>query len=237
MRGSGLLRGLAAALGLGIGCAGAVWLVLWVSLRSSAVRVPSVQGLEPARAGLVLREVGLVVRTQDGVFDATVPPGRIARQRPAAGFQVKRGGTVLIYPSLGKASLRVADLAGVPVSLAEAELEEMGLAVGRRCDVEGQADAAMVLATSPSAGVLVPPGSEVALLVNRTPREKRYVMPDFVGVGEEDASRVLRALGFRLAAVQRLPYPGIGSGTVLRQDPPAGGPVVEGAMTALWVSQ
>jgi beta-lactam-binding protein with PASTA domain len=237
MRGSGLLRLLAAAIGLGIGSAGAVWLVLWVSLRSSAVRVPRLEGMEPARASAVLREAGLVSRTQEGVFDANVQPGRVARQRPAAGFQLKRGGTVLIYPSLGKASQRVPDVAGTPVSLAEAELEEDGLSLGPRCDVEGEADAAMVITSSPPANALVAPGSAVALLVNRTPHETRYVMPDFVGVGEDDAGRVLRALGFRLATVERVPYPGVAPGIVLRQDPPAGGPVVSGALTALWVSR
>ncbi len=237
MKANALLRPLVLATGLLIGCAAAVWLVLWISLKTAAVRVPTVQGLELARAAAILQSAGLVVRMQDGVFDPKVEVGHVALQRPAPGFQLKRGGAVLLYPSLGKAAQRVPDLTNMPVSLAEAELEQEGLVPGRHCEVDGEADAAVVLASSPSAGAFVAPASEVALLVNREPRETRVVMPDFVGTNENDATRVLRALGFRLAEVQRVGYPGIGAGVVLRQDPQAGGPVATGAIIGLWVSR
>jgi beta-lactam-binding protein with PASTA domain len=48
---------------------------------------------------------------------------------------------------------------------------------------------------------------------------------------------VIRALGFRLAAVQRVLYPGVQPGVVLRQDPAAGGRIAESAVVALWVSR
>jgi len=237
MRASVLLRLFAAGVGLVVGVAAAVWLVLWISLRTSAVRVPDVRTLDLARAMAVVQDAGLVARPQDGVFDADVTAGDVARQRPGAGFQSKRGGTVLLFPSLGKATQRVGDLENLPSSLAEAELEAAGLVPGRRCEVDGEADAAVVLAASPAFGTLTSPGTEVTLLVNRATRDRRYVMPDFVGAGESDAARVIRALGFRLANVQRVAYPGIAPGIVLRQDPPAGGPVTVTAITALWVSR
>lgn len=237
MKGSVLLRALAAGLGLVIGSGAAVWLVLWISLRSSAVLMPDLQGLDVGHAMALAQKDGLVARLQDGIFDSVVDSGRVARQRPAAGVELKRGGAVLLYPSLGKATQKVGDLAGLPLSLADAELEDEGLVVGRRCELEEEADVAVVLAASPAFGAIVSPGSEVTLLVNRSPREKRYVMPDFVGANEEDAARVVRALGFRLANVQRVPYPGISPGVVLRQDPPAGGQVSETAIAALWVSR
>ena len=232
-----MLRVLAAGLGLVLGTGTAVWLVLWISLRSSAVHVPAVVGLDSARAAAVLGDAGLLVRTQDGVFNPAIPAGRVAMQRPAPGFELKRGGFVLIYPSLGEAAKRLPELAGLPVPVAQAQIEEEGLAAGARCEVEGQADAVVVLAQTPPPGTLVAPGSEVALLINRVPRDRRFVMPDFVGASEADATRVARALGFRLANVQRVPYPGIRAGVVLRQDPAAGGPVSEAAITALWVSR
>lgn len=232
-----LLRVLAAGVGLVVGVAAAVWLVLWISLRSSAVRVPDVHNLDLVKATVAVQDAGLVARPQDGVFDAAVTTGRVAKQRPGPGYELKRGGTVLLYPSLGTASQRVADLVNLPPSLAAAELETDGLVPGRLYEVDGQADAAVVLAASPAFGSLVSPRSEVSLLVNRAPREPRYVMPDFVGAPEVDAARVIRALGFRLANVQRVVYPGIAAGVVLRQDPPAGGPVAESAIAALWVSR
>ena len=226
-----------AGCGLLIGCALAIWVVLWVSLRSSAVRVPDVAGLEISKASAILQDVGLVARIQEGVFNPRIGVGRVATHRPGAGIELKRGATVLLYPSLGKAVQTVTDLAGMPLSLARSELENAGLGVGAVCEVQAEAAGVLVLAHTPGAGAQVAPGSPVALLVNRAPTQRRYVMPELVGVAEEDANRVLHALGFQLAAVQRVPYPGATSGVVLRQAPTAGEPVAEAAVIGLWVSR
>jgi beta-lactam-binding protein with PASTA domain len=234
---SRLLRWLLAGVGLLVGCGFAVWMVLWVSLRSSAVRVPDVIGMDAQRASALIQGSGLGARIQEGVFDPQVQAGRISSQRPPAGREAKRGGTVLLYPSLGKAVQRLGDLTGLPVSLAEAELDSEHLTLERRCEVDGEADAVVVLAQMPAPGTLVAPQSGVTLLVNRTPRAEHYVMPEFVGAAEPDATRVIRALGFQLATVQPVAYPGIPAGTVLRQDPAAGRPVAEAAVIGLWVSR
>lgn len=223
--------------GFVVGLGAAVWLVLWVSLRTSAVRVPDVVGKLPNEALSLLQEEGLLGRLQEGVFSAQVPPGKVAAQRPAPGFALKRGASVLLHVSLGNAAQAVPDVVGLPVALAQAQLESQGLAVLRRCEVEGQADATVVLATSPPPRTMVPPGSGVNLLVNRGGRQRTYVMPDFVGESEALATAAIRNLGFRLANLQRLTYPGVGPGLVLRQDPPAGSRVSEAALVALWLSR
>ncbi len=220
-----------------VGCGAAVWVVLWVSARSTAAHVPNVAGMESSHAAAVIANAGLVARIQQGVFDPQVTAGRVAVQRPPAAFELKRGGTVFLYPSLGKAFQKMADLTGMPLSLAEAELESERLRVERSCEVEGQADAVVVLAQEPAPGTLVAPNSAITLLVNRTPREKLYVMPEFTRAAEADATRVIRNLGFQLATVQPVSYPGVPAGTVLRQDPPAGGPVAQAAVVGLWVSR
>jgi beta-lactam-binding protein with PASTA domain len=232
-----LLRWLVGAVGLVAGCGVAVWVVLWVSVRSTEAHVPNVAGMETSHAAAVIANAGLVARIQQGVFDPQVNAGRVAVQRPPAGFELKRGGTVLLYPSLGKAVQKMVDLIGMPLSLAEAELESERLRVERSCEVEGQADAVVVLAQEPAPGALVAPNSAITLLVNRTPREKLYVMPEFTGAAEANATRVIRNLGFQLATVQPVSYPGVPAGTVLRQDPPAGGPVAQAAVVGLWVSR
>jgi serine/threonine-protein kinase len=237
VKASTFFRALTALVGIAVGAAVALWLVLWLNLRSSAVRTPDVRGVESARAVALVQEAGLVGRVQEGVFDANVAVGHVASQHPAPGFELKRGATVMLYPSLGRAVQRVANVTGLPSALAEAELEEAHLTLVRRCEVEGEADGAVVLAQMPVAGALVAPGSGVTVLVNSAPRARRFVMPEFVGTREADATRVIRAFGFQLAAVQRVPYPGIAPDTVLRQDPAAGGPVAEGAVVAIWVGR
>lgn len=232
-----LMQGCAGVAGFVVGAGLAVWVVLWVSLRSSAVRVPSVVGQDLATAATALQDVGLVARVQEGVFSRDMGIGRIAVQRPGPGLQLKRGAAVLLYPSLGEEVRRVPDLRELPVTLAQAELENGGLVTDHLCEVEGESDTVMVVGHSPSAGMQVAPGSAVTLLVNRVPRQRRYVMPDLYGASEENATRAVRALGFQLAAVQPVPYPGVPTGVVLRQSPSAGDPVAEAAVVALWVSR
>lgn len=220
-----------------VGVGLAVWLVLWVSLQTSVVRVPALVGIAPNEALAVLQEQGLRGQVQDGVFDDAVAPGKVAVQKPGPGFALKRGAVVLMYPSLGNAAQAVPDVVGLPVALAQAQLEAQNLMVLRRCEVEGQADATVVLATSPPPRTMVPPGSAVTLLVNRGTRQRRFVMPDLVGENEDLAIAATRNFGFRLASVQRIAYPGMPPGLVLRQDPPAGGMVTESALVALWLSR
>jgi eukaryotic-like serine/threonine-protein kinase len=232
-----LLRWGVAVAGAGAGCGLALWLTLWISVRTSAALVPSVVGREPAQAAALVQEAGLVARVQEGVFDPQIPTGRVAQQRPTPGFQLKRGGTVLLYPSLGRATQKVPDLIGLPETVAESELEGAGLHEGAVSEVDGQSDAVTVVAQQPPPGVLVSPTTSVALLVNRTPIRRRYVMPTLVNVREDVATRIVRSLGFRLATVQRVDYRGLAPGVVLRQEPEAGAPVLDAAVVAMWVSQ
>ncbi len=237
MRWRGVFGLTVGSIGFFFGLGLAVWLVLWVSLRTSVVRVPAVVGKPPHEALSMLQEEGLLGRLQEGVFDGNVPAGKVAVQRPAPGFALKRGAVVLLHVSLGNAAQAVPEVTGLPVALAQAHLEAQGLSVVRRCEVEGQAGATVVLAVSPPPRTMVPPGSGVVLLVNRGARQRAFVMPDFVGESEALATSAIRNFGFRLASLQRVAYPGIKPGFVLRQDPPAGGMVTESALVALWLSR
>lgn len=237
MKGGTLLAATAAALGLLAGAVVAAWVVLWLSLQASAVRVPAVEGQPPEAAARALQAVGLVPRIQDPVPDANHPAGTVARQRPVAGFQLKRGSTVLLYPSLGAAGIRLPDFSGLPPVTAASELEQLGLGEGDHAEVRGQASGVVVIAQSPPAGSMVAPGTRVAFLVNRQPPEHQVVMPDVVGEPAERASVFLARWGFRVDAVQPVPYPGLPSGTVVKQVPTAGGPAPRGAGVVLWASR
>ncbi len=237
MKGGKLLATLGALLGVVLGAPVALWLVLWLSLQASAVKVPAVEGQSPEAAARVLQAVGLVPRLQNPVPDPTHPVGTVARQRPVAGFQLKRGSSVLLYPSLGVAGLAVPDVVGLPPAAAAAELEQAGLAEGEHAEVAGEGVATVVIAQSPAPGSLLAPGSRVSLLVNRQVQERAVVMPDVVGEPVEVAQGWLSRWGFRLDAVQPVPYPGLPSGVVVKQQPPAGGPAIVGSGVILWASR
>jgi beta-lactam-binding protein with PASTA domain len=47
-------------------------------------------------------------------------------------------------------------------------------------------------------------------------------MPDLIGMDGERAAAALRSKGFRVSIVGSQPYPGVPSGTVVRQQPAGG---------------
>lgn len=237
MKGGKFLAAGAGMLGVVLGGVVAAWVVLWLSLKASAVKVPAVEGQPPETAARALQAVGLVPRLQNPIPDPTHPVGTVARQRPVAGFQLKRGSTVLLYPSLGAAGLAVPDLIGLPPAAAAAQLEQVGLTEGEHAEVVGEGAAMVVIAQSPAPGSLLAPGATVALLVNRQVQEKHVVMPDVVGEPVDRAAGWLSRCGFRVDAVQPVVYPGLPSGVVVKQSPVAGGPAALGTGVVLWASR
>ena len=77
----------------------------------------------------------------------------------------------------------------------------------------------------------------MALLVNRGEQSDNYVMPDLIGVNGERAAAFLRDQGFRVAVVGAAPYPGVGAGIVLRQNPQAGFQIAPGEPISIEVSR
>jgi serine/threonine-protein kinase len=72
---------------------------LEVGQEAKTVAVPNVVGLTQANAESQLENADLEVRVQEQA-DATVPPGQVLSQSPAAGQQVNKGSTVTIVVSV-----------------------------------------------------------------------------------------------------------------------------------------
>jgi beta-lactam-binding protein with PASTA domain len=79
--------------------------------------------------------------------------------------------------------------------------------------------------------------AQVSLLLNRGERAATYIMPDVIGLAGEEAADTLRRSGFRVSIVGTQPYPGVPSGTVVRQVPPSGFEVGARDAISLEVSQ
>ena len=75
------------------------------------------------------------------------------------------------------------------------------------------------------------------LLVNTAPGKQLWVMPSLVSQPLERVERFCRLHRLRLGRAREVNYPGIPSGLVLRQYPPAGSPVAPSEIITVWVSQ
>lgn len=214
------------------------WFSLVYTVHLGTVSVPELRGLDDTAAEGLAHDLGLVVTVErEGVFSDTVTPGLIAAQHPPPGFHVKTGSAVRVRHSLGDEQIVVPAVRGEPLQAAIRSLEQAGLKPGRRAEILDQGQADTVVGTSPAIDETVVPGSEVDLLTNRTPTQMLWVMPSLLSQPAAVVRRFAAAHRFRLGRVHEVDYPGITSGIVLRQYPPAGSPFSKSDIITLWVSR
>jgi serine/threonine-protein kinase len=99
-----------------------------------------------------------------------------------------------IRVSVGAEPRTIPELRGAPREDAEAELNELGMAVTVEEKFSDDVDAGLVLGTDPPAGEQVERGGPVTLIVSKG--QDLVLVPDVVGMTYSDAYDVLSAAGF-----------------------------------------
>lgn len=214
------------------------WISLVYTVHLGTVAVPELRGEDLEKADLVAHDLGLVMELDEtGVYSEAVPPGQIAYQQPKPGFHLKAGSTVRVRLSLGNERAVVPGVRNESLQAAVRILEEAGLEIGHRAAISGNGPADAIHATSPGAEAGVAPGAQVDLLLNHTPARPLWVMPSLLSRSVASVRRFASAHRLRVGRVHEVDYPGLPSGIVLRQYPPAGSPMSRSDIITLWVSR
>jgi serine/threonine-protein kinase len=214
------------------------WFALVTTVHHGAMAVPDLAGATVDDARNLAHDLGMQLEVEEpGVFSTEVPTGTIATQRPHPGYQVKPGARIVVRVSLGSERVAIPKVYGESLQSALRGLEGLGLMIGARCAVTGQAGPDQVIATAPPMTSEVAPASRVDLLVNTTPRDTVWVMPSLLSHEVGEIRRFCSRHGLRLGQVHEVPYPGVRSGLVLRQYPAAGSPASRSDIISLWVSR
>ena len=139
-----------------------------LSLGAERFPVPDLAGIELTAAQGDLQQNGLKVKQGAGQYSDTIPAGAVISSNPAAGTQLKRGDTVTVVVSKGRAPIQVPDLVGKNINDARGALQVLGLtAVERYKDSDQPADT--VIAQTPKASTGAAPDDEVTLDVSKGP--------------------------------------------------------------------
>lgn len=214
------------------------WFALVFTVHRGAMAVPNLSGATVEEARAVVHDLAMDVEIEEpGVFSASIPAGAVALQRPHPGFQVKAGAKITVRLSLGNERVSVPDVRGESLQSSLRGLEALGLPIGGRIAVDGHAGPDQVIATGPPMATQVPPGTEVDLLINAMPREEFWVMPSLMSRQVGIIRRFCSDHGLRLGQIHEVTYPGLASGMVLRQYPPAGSPLSRSDIISVWVSR
>ena len=191
--------------------------------------VPTVAGLSVDDATHKITDASLKVGPTTSVYDDKVPTGRVVSTNPAADTDLKRGQSVALVVSKGPAPVKLPNLVGKPADQATTTLQKAGLKVTSTTAYSKTVPAGSVVSMAPKAGVSVPKGGTVALVVSKGPPP--VTVPDVYRVPEADARKQLQALGF----VVRIGYP-IGFtpfGRVVTQSAKAGSQLPYGSTISL----
>jgi serine/threonine-protein kinase len=220
-------------------CSGIVfWMALVHTVHRGTLAVPDLRTISLESAERLAHDQGLTVVVEEpGVFSTTTQPGAIADQDPPPGFHVKTGSVVTVRLSLGGERVEIPDISGESMQGGLRGLEQTGLGPGRRVRLNGQTGGDRILATEPPIGSEVAPATAVNLLVNVAPEHGLWVMPSLLSRSRDEVRRFCRANQLRLGQIHEVGYPGLPSGLVLRQYPPAGSPLSRGDIITIWVSR
>jgi beta-lactam-binding protein with PASTA domain len=159
------------------------------------------------------------------------PAGIVFAQRPGAGRMLEEGSVVQISVSQGPATTTVPSVVGLPADQARARLDEAMLRA-RPTEVFSDEPEGVVVSQSPAAGEEVRRDSAVRINVSKGRGET--TVPDVVGLTLEEAVAAVEEAKLSPAVVE---VPSTEpEGTVVAQNPPAGGTIRVGSRVRLNVS-
>ena len=195
------------------------------AIHGAEVTVPNLRGMTLAEAGQETAALGLGMHVESRLYSADVAEGRVANQSPAAGTMVRRGWRVWLTQSLGPMKRAIPNVVGMDERLAVMTIRRAGLEMGATAEMawpDAQPDT--VIAQSPAANApdVASPVVNVLTAAEMLPEQNGLVMPDVQGQVFTTAALELTRAGLKVAPVKEQAAPGIGTGIVIGQTPPAG---------------
>lgn len=167
--------------------------------KKKVVTMPSLLGMPQEEAVSRIADTGLTLSRINLVKDARFREGTVIDQSPEALAQAKVGRDVILYVAATVEKTTMPDLKGIELKDVAFKLASERLPVG----IEAHAfhpsiEANRIIATNPTQGSEVPRDTLVNLLVSRGPRPVDYVMPDVIGMSEQQVRQKFEKSPFAL---------------------------------------
>ena len=192
-----------------------------IAIRGRIVSMPNLVGHASPEAEQMLAVRGLQMRVADRVY-STLPVNEVVRQSPPPGEEMKISQDAHVVLSLGQQTVKVPELEGQSMRAARIALLQAGLQLGEVTTVYFPGtEPDLVLKQDPPAGTTAP-SPHVDVLVSGAERQLFYVMPNVVGLDQQEASRKLAAAGLKIAKVNHIGQAGAQKDTIIGQNPPGG---------------
>ncbi|HEY5858642.1 MAG TPA: Stk1 family PASTA domain-containing Ser/Thr kinase [Aldersonia sp.] len=171
---------------------------LEVSTGPQQVQVPRLAGLDQNQANEALTSVGLALDPNVEQEPSTsADSGKVVGQQPSPGVNVNIDSPVQITVGSGPEQVRVPNVVGQTIDVAQPNLEGVGFRVVVE-NVESQQPRGEVVSTSPGGGASTDRGATVTVRVSSG---DQITMPDLTGQTVAQALDSLRAAGWQGASL------------------------------------
>jgi beta-lactam-binding protein with PASTA domain len=184
---------------LGFVAVGAVaaFLIFGLVNFNRTVKVPSLIGKSISEATGLLKDRGFFLVIEGEDYDTEIPLGHIIRQDVEQDGKVKRGISVRVFISKGKAMFTIPFFEGMDINDVELTLKKLGMKMGKITKVHSDTvEKNRVITQRPLPGYFS--DNKVNLVVSLGPYDVSYRCPLFVDMTIDEARKVARALGLKL---------------------------------------
>ncbi|MFR9791645.1 Stk1 family PASTA domain-containing Ser/Thr kinase [Streptomyces sp. MB22_4] len=208
---------------------------VWYINSGQFTKVPPLLTKTETQARDRLKQAGLEVGKVRRAYDDTVERGTVISTDPAPGARIRDHDAVTLTVSLGPETVKVPDLAGLPLAKARQRLKAAGLEPGMVTrEFSADVDQGAVISTVPGSGTERHAGSAIALTVSKgSPVD----VPDVTGDDPADAEQELTAAGLRVRISSEQVNSPYDKGKVARQSPGDGGQAAAGDTVTLTLSK
>jgi len=215
---------------------GAIWGLgqLWIK---EEILVPDIIEMSAPEAQRILAAENLKMAIDRKVPHPDIKKDHIISQDPLPETRTKSGRTIQVLVSSGPALVPATDVIGSSQIIADVNITNDGLAVGKvEQQFSSQYANGIVMGQYPEAGELVPEKSTIDLVVSKGPEPRNISMPPLIGLDLNNVEARLQETGLELGEVTRQKSELYSYDFVIEQNPIAGKEVLQGTKVNLVLS-
>lgn len=185
-----------------------------------------------------LTRLGLNPKLYGTRYHETIPKYAVTHQDPEPGATIKKGRDIILYISKGFKEVQMPDLRQVALNQGLIRLEAGEIRTGKLLYIHSDtAPGGTIIAQYPLPGRDIPAASTADLLVSKGALSPDRVMPDLIGHPLTQAAVQLADLGLKPGTIRSAHEARKPTGTILSQEPEAGGRIGSGLPVQLVVNK
>ena len=168
------------------------------------VIVPALTGLSENDAINKAKESNLIAVVSEYQTVTDMEPGKVLKQNPDSGNEVKKGTIIKLVVSKGEEQVSVPNLSNMTPENAKIQLNKLGLEVGQTTKENSENfEAGKIMKQHPEPGTSVAKDTKIDITISLGKKEELVEMVDLIGTDISQASNKLKAIGLNIGNIEK----------------------------------